>query len=267
MSLAKQYCREILRELDHLPVFLPGRNVQVGDVIKFGRINLFSRPLGEFDLITTLDQLKVDVQTRKDPEPDPFLYASKSGVSISFKLGAGNGAGANGSLSVGFTKEGTVYLAALGCVREEMTNVHTLATQLTPHRDQVDWNNCYIVTSVTTAARAVMMQSNSNRGQLMISGDAQGLNPMGGGPINANAKFSVSSYKDASFIKDLSREAPVFLSLVRYKKNWIGDWGVGPRAFAAHGNGAAAISADVPYVIVSVDRDEILADEPEPVNV
>jgi hypothetical protein len=44
MSLAISYCKEIAKELRQIPVYLPGFNVQPGDIIgfkKFKRRTLF----------------------------------------------------------------------------------------------------------------------------------------------------------------------------------------------------------------------------------
>jgi hypothetical protein len=256
MSLAKDYCKELIRELDQLPVYLPGRNVHVGDVITFRRDGLFARPLGEFQVVTSLQAMDVKIQTRTDENSETYRFSSQRGTSVSFAPNVNAGQVGSGTLKVNFTKAGTLFLAAIDCRREEMINVNTLEQQLTPHRSVVDWNNCYIVTSVTRAARSIVMQSNSTRGQLELTGQTQVLHPSLNLPVEAGVSFSVHSYQDSAFIQDWANQAPIFFSLVRYKRSLFNDWKVGAKAFRPAENGIQAS-----YSIVSVDKAEILADE------
>lgn len=259
MSLAKDYCKELLRELDQLPVYLPGRDVNVGDVITYGNINIFTRPLGEFQVVTTLSDLNVKVLKRKDTHSDSYRYASRSGTSVSFQADANANELGKGTLNIGFSKAGSLYVAAMDCKREEMTNLHTLDEQLIPLRNEVDWNNCYIVTSVTRAKRALIMQSSSISGELIVSGQTRDLNPSANSEIQANVEFSVKSYRDASFIKDWSNEAPLFMTLVRYKRNVLGEWNTRTHSFRTPQDKLAASNGT--FTIVSVNKEEILEEE------
>jgi hypothetical protein len=259
MQLAKDYCKEILRQLDQLAVYLPGRQVDVGDVITFGPVGLFSRPLGDFQLVTTLEKLKVNVDKRTDVTPQSYRYASREGTSVSFNGSADAGQIGSGKLTISFSKSGALYLAALNCTREEMTNVNTLERQLVPLQNELDWNNCYIVTSVTRAGRAVIMQSSTTNAEMVIEGQTKQLVATPGNPIDVNAQFNVTSYKEASFQKDWSNESPLFMTLVRYKMNWLGDWKATGRSFSFRGEKSAL--AEASYKIVSMSKEEILEEE------
>lgn len=259
MSLAKDYCKELLSQLDQLAVYMPGRAVNVGDVITYGHIGVFSRPLGDFQVVTTLEELNVKVLKRKDQNSDSYRYASTGGTSASFQADVDAGNMGKGTLNIGFSKAGSLYVAALECKREEMTNLHTLDDQLIPHRQDVDWNNCYIITSVTRAKRAIVMQSSSTSAELVINGQTRDLNPTSGSDVQVNAEFSVKSYRDASFIKDWSNEASLFMTLVRYKRNVLGEWNTTTHSFRTPQTQPATPNGA--FTIVSVNKEEILEEE------
>jgi hypothetical protein len=226
MGLAKSYCREIIKELDKIPVFLPGTPVEVGDVITFGKGFIKPRPIGSFSPVSKLSKLGIEIEIQKDNDPDPYLYASKGSVGVSFTADANAATVGKGKLEINFKKEGSTYFAGIGCKVTSMTDTSNLENDLEPFKNKIDWKNCFIVTSVTVATKALIMQSNSKSASLTIEGDVKGLQTGGNTDIDASAKIQINTYKDSSFIKDWSDNVTVFFTLARYRKKFLGDWGI-----------------------------------------
>lgn len=233
MSLAINYCKELAKELRQTAVYLPGVDVSVGDVIAFKEGNIFGpKPLGPFQKVTDLSELNITLETEEDKNPYSYVYASKGSVSVSFNAGGNVGSAGEGKLAVNFSKEGATYLSAVECRQKRFKDISQLEDLLAPYRKEVDWKHCFIVIAVTVAARALIMQSNSSAASLEIEGQVKGLQPVPGGTllnnadVNANIALKVSSYKEASFIKDWSNKVAVFFQLVRYRKVFLGGWDV-----------------------------------------
>lgn len=225
-TLAKKYCNEILSELDKIPVYLPGTPVNVGDIISFDNGIFRKRPVGSFDHVSKLQKLNVPFEVEEDNEPDPYIFGSKSGVSIGFEAGATAGSVGQGKLTINFSEEGAIYFAALGCTVRKMSDTTHLKAAIEPHKDRLNWKDAFIVTSVTTARKALIMQSKSNNAKLEIEGDVKNLQPGAGVNLDANAGVKIGRYSDASLIKDWSDNVTVFFSLVRFRKGIWGHWDV-----------------------------------------
>jgi hypothetical protein len=256
-SLLKDYSREVARELTKIPVVLPGEPVSIGDVLVFpeGRTGLFGWrivPWGSFQKVHELKQLlglktpqSIPVETGKD-DRDTYLFASRRSTSVHFSAEgsgptpiAGVPASVGGKLNIGFKAEGATYLAAVGCKRTQMKTLDPIVNSLASLMQQLYWKEVFIVSSVTVAERALVMQSATSSGSLEVSGDVQGLLPGGEKVASAAALISITSMRDASFIKPWSENVPIFFSLVRIKGK--GYKGVTP--LAAGGGEGLAVSA------------------------
>jgi hypothetical protein len=220
MSLAKIYCKEIIKELDKIPVYLPGTPVNPGDIITFGR----TRPIGSFSQVSSLLSLGIQLQERTDADPDPYLYSSKGAVGVSFTSDASTGNTGDGKLEITFNREASTYFAAIDCGVTSFVDISTLPQQLEPHRNRIDWKSCFIVTAVTIAKKALIMQANSQNASLTIEGNVKGLQTGADLKINASISVKIDKYKDSSFIKDWSENVTVFFSLATYRKKPSGDW-------------------------------------------
>ncbi len=257
MSLAKTYCKEIIRELDKIPVFLPGTPVSVGDIITFGKGFVKPRPIGSFDPISKLSSLGVSYQEEDDENPDTYLYASKGSVGVSFIADANAATVGNGRLEISFNKEASTYFAALDCTVKSIVDAGNLEPQLDIHKKKIDWKNCYIVTSVTIAKKALIMQSNSQNSSLVIEGDVKGLQAGANMSVDANISVKINTYKDSSFIKDWSDNVTVFFTLARFRKKFLGDWGLATKK-------AMYINQDSDiYELTPVYPDDLLLEEDE----
>ncbi len=232
MSLAIDYCKEIATELKVIPVYLPGTPINLGDIIEFKETNIFGtpQPLGPFTIIGNLTDLPLtlDTLTEPNPSPDSYLYASKNAVSVAFTANAQAGDAASGKLTVGFSKEGATYLSALDCTVSRFKSILNLESQLAPFKDKYDWNSFFIVTAITTAAKALVMQSSKAGASLAIDGQVKALQPSPGPVKNldANIAVTVNAYNEASFFKDWSADVAVFFTLARYHKKFLGSYGV-----------------------------------------
>jgi hypothetical protein len=252
MSLAQDYCREIAKELRQTAVYIPGSDVKPGDIIKFTNNNIFDKPIGEFYIAGNLSDFGINLPTEseEDNATDSYVYASKGSVSVSFTADLAAPTVGQGKLSIGFSKSGSTYLSAIDCKETRFKSILNLENDLAPHRGKLQWNEYYIVISVTIASKAIIMQSNSSSASLEIDGSVKNLVPGGDAVRNLNADFNlkISKYKDASFIKEWSNNVPVFFTLVKYKKKFLGGWDINSKKMSYV---ASNLTEDVnnPYVI------------------
>lgn len=229
-GLAIMYSKELIRELDMIPVYYPGTSVKPGDVLTFKHNNIFGKPqpVGSFKKEASLTDY-FDIETEIDSDPDPIRFASQQGVSIDFDADVDVGSLGKGRLNINFSKSGSLYMVAAGMKQERIKNTEKLKSNLVRIKNKFtgDWSKSFIVISVRVAERSMSMQSNSANGSLVIDGNAKFLQPGSVGPINASLKIGVSAYKDASFMKDWSPNVEVFMGLSRFRKKFSGSWSLG----------------------------------------
>lgn len=261
MSLAIDYCKEIARELQQVAVYLPGTAVAPGDILKFKHGGLLGiKPLGEFATHGNLADFGINLETISEQPSgkDSYVYASKGSVNVSFEAEANAGDDKKGKLSVGFSKEGSVYLSAVDCLETRFRSIIGLEEKFDPYRDKLDWASFFIVISVTTAAKALIMQSSSSSASLEISGTVKNLVPGAAvaKDINADLGIKIARYKEASFIKDWSENVPVFMAVVRYRRKFLGNWDLNSK------NSTLARSVtnaqENPYIIEVIDPGQLV---------
>ncbi|MEM8507685.1 MAG: hypothetical protein AAF717_07640 [Bacteroidota bacterium] len=232
-GLAVMYSKEIAKELTKIAVVLPGEALEVGQVIHFpfGRKGVWPfrkpAPRGSFNIITSLDKLGIKITKSKwKKESDPYIFASRKSVKIDANFGAqGNidpNVNAAGNLKASFEKEGAVYFAAIDCERTDLLDLQNVQIDLEKHKNEIIWNETFLVTSITRANRALIMQSSTNSANLNITGDVKGLITKSQGDISANAKIGVENFKESSFIKPWSENVTVFMGLHRFTKKSFG---------------------------------------------
>jgi hypothetical protein len=124
---------------------------------------------------------------------------------------------AEGKLDIAFNKAGSVYFAAVECGKVEMTNLSQVQVDLAQHKRDIIWRDTFLVSSVTTARKALIMQSSTSSGKLAVTGAVKGLQA-GAGSVTANANVTVESASDASFLKDWSDNVTVFFGLHKFEK-------------------------------------------------
>lgn len=228
-GLQIKYAKEIAKELTKIAVVLPGAPVEVGQIIHFpfGRQGIWpfkkAAPRGAFNVITTLANLDVEPQiSESDVDGDPYIFASKKDVKIEADLGiqAGlpTGTSPNGSLKAKFSAEGSVYFSAIGCKTTRITNLDQIQIDLNNHKNDIVWNETFLVTSVTIASKALIMQSSSKSASLDVGGDIKGLTTGNAVDFSGDVNIAVRSFKDSSFIKPWSDNVTIFFGLHRFTK-------------------------------------------------
>jgi len=226
------YSKEVAKELTKIAVVLPGAPVEVGQIIyfPFGRRGIWpfkkSAPRGAFNIITTLENLGVTSKVSKaDPDGDPYIFSSRKTVKIDVDLSIqGNvnpNATAAGKLQATFEAEGSVYFAAIDCKTTSILNLSEIQVDLKKNSHKIIWNETFLVTSVTIASKALIMQSSTKSGSLILEGDVKGLVTGKATDINGNAQIGVRNFKESSFIKPWSDNVTVFIGLHRFKKKYF----------------------------------------------
>ncbi len=221
-GLAKTYSKEIIKELDKIPVYLPGANVKIGDVITFGKGFLKPKPLGSFQQVTDLESLNINFKIEKDSTPDSYIYSSKKGVKVDFNADIDTGKDTSGTAKIVFEKEGAIYFAGIDCLSHHMKSTAHLQSALDKHKNTINWKNCFIVTGVTTAKKALICQSSSKTATLEIKGKTQGFKTGVPSDLSVEAEFIIEKSGSTSFLKDWSEDVTVFFTLMRYRKKLFG---------------------------------------------
>lgn len=228
-GLQIQYSKEVAKELTKIAVCLPGSPVSVGDVIffPFGKKGIWPfkepAPLGAFNLITSLTALGVNAaEAAPDKEPDPYIFASRKVVGVDFSLAVEGGDSASGTLKASFKKDGSVYFAAVDCLTTRLADLSQVQVDLSAHTRDIIWRDTFLVTSVTTAAKALIMQSSTSSASLEVAGEIKGLVTGSASDISAKSSISINSFRDSSFIKPWSENVTVFIGLHRFKKKDFG---------------------------------------------
>ncbi len=230
-SLMIKYSKEIARELTEIAVVLPGAPVKLGDIIHFrygttGFPFYKPSPRGKFEVISGLQYLGISPEiSEPDPNPDSYFYSSKRSVKVRFDADVNHNKdtdGLDGNLVVNFNSEGSIYFAAIDCETSRINNLNDIAVNLEKHKNSITWRSTFLVTSITTAKRALIMQSNSDSAFLEVSGKVKGLATQSARDIKANSTLKIEKFGQASFLKPWSENVTVFLGLQRFKKKIFG---------------------------------------------
>lgn len=232
-GLQIKYSKEVAKELTKIAVVLPGAPVEVGQIIHFpfGKQGVWPfkkpAPRGAFNVITTLANLDVIPQIGPpDLDGDPYIFASRRHVKVDADFGATanlpTGTTVNGSLTANFESEGSVYFAAIDCRTTRITNLDQIQIDLNKHKNEIVWNETFLVTSVTVATKALIMQSSTKSASLNVGGDIKGLITGSATDISGNAQIGVRNFKESSFIKPWSDNVTVFFGLHRFTKSAFG---------------------------------------------
>ncbi len=223
------YSKEVAKELTKIAVCLPGAPVKIGQIIHFpfGRSGIWPfrkpAPRGAFNLITTLQNLGMQPQeTEPDNDGEPYIFSSRRTVKIDAVFEANGNINPNinagGELKASFEAEGAVYFAAIDCKTINISNLDQIKVNLEQHSNSIIWNETFLVTSVTTASKALIMQSSTKSGSLTIQGNVKGLITQNAADIDANVQIGVRNFKESSFIKPWSDNVTVFIGLHRFTK-------------------------------------------------
>lgn len=164
----EQYAKEMYKKFGYLATWTPGVQLELGDV-GVVKDRLFTR-------ITTLKNLGIPFEVRKDTTKETQKHTSSGSVSITFK-GAGKIPAAGSVLTqaeAGFTvdfksSKSTVY-EALGCVAPSIDDQVAVGKRVQELYDEEEWNKDWaVITELVVADSATVLISNSSSSKIELS--------------------------------------------------------------------------------------------------
>ncbi|MBW1295412.1 hypothetical protein [Aquimarina litoralis] len=139
MSLQIQYSKKIAKELGKVAVYLPGEEINVGDIVQFPHgIGLFrTAPFGSFQKITDLQNLGANYEVKEDlGTSDSYQFTSYNSVDFEFDLGGKVDLGTeelpsgNGKLKLSFSQKGAILFYAVECNKQYINNILNLENEI-----------------------------------------------------------------------------------------------------------------------------------------
>ncbi len=226
MSLQIQYSRKIAKELGKVAVYLPGEDIKVGDIVQFphGKGIFRTAPFGSFQKITDLKNLGADYEVIDDSRTsDSYQFTSDNSVNFKFDLegkvdlGTEKLPSGNGKLHISFSKKGAIFFYALECNKQYINNILNLENEIIDNGKELQWEDTFLITSLTVAKKAFVAQSISKNSELTIGGDVKNTST-GKLKLDATAKINLESQKGDMLIKNWSKDVSVFMDVMRFKK-------------------------------------------------
>jgi hypothetical protein len=226
-KLQIQYSKEIAKNLGKVAVFLPGEHIEVGDIITFphGKSLLgVSRPFGTFKKITSLKKIGIKYGRpilSKTTNTYHFISKSasqfKSSINKNIDLGNNELPNSHSTIDIQFSAEGAIYFLAVDCKKKEIKDLNSIEKEINSKGKKMLWKNSYLVTSVTLAKRAFILQSLSKESSLTLQGDIKGIQ-LGNIDVSANSNFNLKKQNGNIFIKNWSNDVTVFMDVVKFEK-------------------------------------------------
>jgi len=230
-SLQTSYSKQIAKELGKIAVYLPGEEITVGDIIKFPYGNkLFkNNPTGTFSRVTNLKKLGVTYSKPKESiTPDSYQFTSKGSVDVHFNVDAKldssipNFPNGETGVKISLSEEGAIFFYAIDCKKKELLDIPSLQNQINDEGKTMVWDDTFLVTSVTIARKALVIQSNSKYSELILGGDIKGLQGSKALELNVQSKIHIKKQRGNIFIKNWSDEVTVFMDVMRFRKKVFG---------------------------------------------
>lgn len=232
MSLQIKYSKEIAKELGKIAVYLPGEALEVGDIITFpyGKTSLFLRdtPLGSFKKISSLNELEVSYNKPKSSvSTHSYKFSSNisvnntSSVNSEINILNSNLPNTTGTIKLTFASEGSIYFHALNCIKKQLGNISSLENEIITKSKILIWDNTYLVTSVTYAQKALIVQSLSKNAEITFEGNVNGIHASNTN-IDASSEMMIKNQSGDFFIKDWSENVSVFMELMKFEKKIFG---------------------------------------------
>ncbi len=225
-SLQIEYSKEIAKELGKIAVYLPGEHVEVGDIITFpnGK-SLFgkSRPLGSFKKVTSLKKIGVEYdEPTFSNSPDSYRFSSKNVISFDVNFEGeivknDLSPNLNSKAKIHFSSKGAMYFLAIECDKKQLDDLASLENKINITSRRLVWEDTYLVTSITVAKKALIIQSQSKNSEILINGDLQAIKSEIG-KIDSSLKLNVQKQSGDVFLKDWSKNVTVFMDLIRFEK-------------------------------------------------
>lgn len=225
MDIAKKYVKTISKRFQKLPVYLPGSCIRVGDILSFGsdkcgRPNKsFGEPIGGFGNIISDSDFGREISVIPGKNERFYSYVSKNEVELQVGENGHLSHLTEGEFKFSFLKEGATIIIAKNIKSLKIENLNQLRNKVIEHHEKLNWKNYYIVYELETAGSALISQSNSAEGELILSANLkefliQEENILG---IDAGIEFQVKWSKDQSFIIPGGENKPIFMKLLKVK--------------------------------------------------
>jgi hypothetical protein len=227
MDLAKKYVKSVAKRFQKLPVYYPGRIVKVGDILSFGKNSLglpknpFGEPIGVFGNLVNDSKYGNQIDVESGASDQIYHFVSENEVDLTIGGTVSIPDLVTGEFKFSFKQEGAILLIANGTNSLRMANQTQLNSVIQQHINSKNWSEYYIVTEVETAGKALIYQSISGTGELILSANKDNIQ-IGGSDIlgmDAGIDFNIKSYKNSSFIVPWSENKSIFMKLVRVRKN------------------------------------------------
>lgn len=226
-KLQIEYSKEFANELGKIAVYLPGEDINVGDIVTFpnGKTILGKpRPLGTFKKISSLGNLGISFPNPVfSKTPDTYRFTSKNKVDFNFDVDGETDLkitsmpNAKTNLKIKFSSEGAIYFHAIDCDKKELNDLSALENEINAKGKKLLWDDTFLVTSVTIAKKAFIVQSKSKNSEVSLKGDFNGIQTSST-EITASSSFQIEKQHGDIFIKDWSDDVTVFIDLVRFEK-------------------------------------------------
>lgn len=231
MNLGEKYSKSILRKYDLVPIYYPGTEVSVGDIISYDTniLGNAKKPFGTFQIKGNLingETYNLGLNTIVDKQSKPYNFVSENEVTVTAAIAGELPNIANGDIKFNFGKEGSILLYGVNGKETRIADQFKLESLLQPFSKDRDWNDFYIVTSVIICEKALIYQSNENNGSLYVSASAKNIKIAQDGidNIDADVSFDVKWKTKQAFSRDWTDNVAVFMKLVQFRRNKIRDF-------------------------------------------
>ncbi|WP_456438564.1 hypothetical protein [Psychroserpens sp.] len=232
MSLQIKYSKELIKEYGQVGVYLPGTPINIGDIITFdfGK-NIFgkARPLGSFQKKNSLKNLGVKyMESDFDNDADTYYFKSSgtkifdTGVNASGDLGNEELPKAKGNLGIKLSSEGSLFILAIDCNFKRIENIADLENKINSNGKKMIWDDTFLVSAITVASKALILQSKTSSSEFSISGDVQGIKTNSAN-VNADAKLAIKTTNGNAFVKPWSDNVTLFMEVMKFEKDVFED--------------------------------------------
>lgn len=226
MSLQIKYSKELAKKLGKIAVYFPGEPIEVGDIIHFpnGKTSFFSKeaPLGVFTKITSLQNLHVSHAIQNETKTKhSYKFSTEntveqsSSIHSSVKL-APIHSNLDTDITIQFTQEGSLYFHAIDCYKKQIKDIASLEKEIISKSQTLVWNSTYLVTSVTYATKALIIQSRSKNSTITLANSLDIQTKENN--LTTQIGLNIKNQNGEFFIKDWSNHVSVFMELMKFEK-------------------------------------------------
>ncbi|WP_192345897.1 hypothetical protein [Algoriphagus sp. Y33] len=227
MDLAKKYVKSISRKFQKLPIYYPGTKVEVGDIISFGK-NIgggpkkpFGENVGIFGNVVKDTEFGNQIEVEYGALDRFYQFVSENEVSVQAGGTAELPDLAKGEFKFSFNKEGAIVIIASGVELVRMSNLSQLKRVINEATELLNWREYYIVSGVEIAGTAIVYQSQSKSGELVLKANTENIELFGEdiAGIDAGMDIQIKWSTDNSFVIPDAKNMTLFMKLIRVKSN------------------------------------------------